>query len=171
MESLFSLAEAALRFLSHLSWWRFWTIFWPFLLFDCGRYLMADLAVLLRSLVAREDPAEEGFLGRLASEGVLVSVIIPAHNEAATLGQTLASVLEQSYPRVEILVVDDGSTDGTYEVARRWQERDRRVRVFRNEQRTGKPSAQNLALNFARGSIWWSWMPTAPSAARRWPKP
>lgn len=151
MDSIFAWAEAALRFLQHLSWWQFWTIFWPFLLFDCGRYLMADLAVLVRSLVVREDPAEEAFLTQQEAEGALVSCIIPAHNEGANLGRTLASVAEQSYPHLEILVVDDGSTDGTYEVARRWQEKDPRVRVFRNEQRTGKASAQNLALNFARG--------------------
>jgi cellulose synthase/poly-beta-1,6-N-acetylglucosamine synthase-like glycosyltransferase len=153
MEFLFSLAENALCFLMHLSRWQFWSIFWPFVLFDCGRYLMADLAVLLRSLVVREDPAEEAFLTRLQAEEAVVSVIIPAHNEAAHLGQTLASVLDQSYPWLEVLVVDDGSSDGTLQVARRWQEQDPRVRVFRNEQRTGKASAQNLALHFASGEF------------------
>ncbi len=153
MEFLFSLAEDALRFLAHLDRWQFWAIFWPFLVFDCGRYLMADLAVLCRSLLVREDPGEEACLERFMAAGTPVSVIIPAHNEAANLGRTLASVLEQSYPHLEVLVVDDGSTDDTLAVARRWQEQDSRVRVFRNEQRTGKASAQNLALNFAKGEF------------------
>ena len=46
------------------------------------------------------------------SDGDLVSVVIPAHNAAATIGETLLSVRSQTYRMLEILVIDDGSTDG-----------------------------------------------------------
>ena len=153
MDFLFTLAEDALRFLANLSWPQFLAVFWPFLLFDCGRYLLADVLVFAKSLFSREEQGEAAFWERLTAAPPLVSVIIPAHNEAATLGHTLQSVLEQSHPHLEVLVVDDGSTDGTARVARRWQQQDPRVQVFRNEQRTGKASAQNLALHFARGEF------------------
>src|SRR5215510_8285595 len=48
----------------------------------------------------------------------LVSVVIPTHNSARYIGETLESVLNQDYQRLEVIVVDDGSTDNTQEVVR-----------------------------------------------------
>jgi len=78
----------------------------------------------------------------------LVSVIIPTYNDRRWLGAAVDSALAQTYPRCEVLVVDDGSTDGTGEwLASRCGSR---VRYFWKEN-GGLSSARNLGLRYARG--------------------
>lgn len=60
----------------------------------------------------------------------LVSVGMPVRNGAATLGRALDSILGQTYDHLEVVISDNGSTDGTAEIARRAAERDPRVRYF-----------------------------------------
>jgi glycosyltransferase involved in cell wall biosynthesis len=60
----------------------------------------------------------------------LVSVIIPAYNAASFLGETLDSVLAQSYTNLEIIVVDDGSTDTTPQLLEKYSDR---IRILRFE--------------------------------------
>ena len=80
----------------------------------------------------------------------LVSVIVPAFNAAATLARTLRSVAAQDYPNLEILIVDDGSTDGTAEVAALFCSGEPRARLLRKPN-GGVASARNHALAQARG--------------------
>ncbi len=80
-----------------------------------------------------------------------VSVIIPAHNAAGFLERSVRSALTQSEPDLEVIVVDDGSTDNTIEVASHLAEEDRRVRVLRNEGNGGVSLARNRALSVATG--------------------
>ncbi|MCC6751603.1 MAG: glycosyltransferase family 2 protein [Deltaproteobacteria bacterium] len=75
-----------------------------------------------------------------------VSVIVPTHDRAALLGRALDSVRAQTRPADEILVVDDGSTDGTRELLARYPE----VRVLSQQQR-GVSAARNVGLRAARG--------------------
>jgi glycosyltransferase involved in cell wall biosynthesis len=79
----------------------------------------------------------------------LVSVVIPAYNAAATLPDTLDSVLAQTYRNVEIIVVDDGSRDGTPDVLARYAPR---VRVLR-QANGGLAAARNTGLAAARGQL------------------
>ena len=74
-----------------------------------------------------------------------ISVVIPAHNAAATLDATANSVRGQTHEQLEILIVDDGSTDGTLEIARRHAEQDPRVRVI-TQPNGGVASARNRGL-------------------------
>lgn len=78
----------------------------------------------------------------------LVSVVIPARNAAATVAQTVESVLAQSWPEVEAIVVDDGSTDGTADALAGF---DDRVTVLRNQPAEGVSNARNRALDRACG--------------------
>jgi glycosyltransferase involved in cell wall biosynthesis len=81
-----------------------------------------------------------------------VSVITPAYNAGRFLAECMTSVLGQTEQDVELLVVDDGSTDETAAVADRFQSEDPRVRVFHRENR-GVSAARNLALAHARGTF------------------
>ncbi len=78
----------------------------------------------------------------------LVSVIIPTRNRAHLLPRTLESVLRQSTENLEVIVVDDGSTDSTGAVA---AAADPRVRVLRNPEPTGVSVARNRGIAAARG--------------------
>lgn len=79
----------------------------------------------------------------------LVSVIIPTYNRVHTLPGALESVLRQSYSDIEVIVVDDGSTDGTGQYMKRVQ--DVRVRYIANEQNLGPTAARNRGVSLARG--------------------
>jgi glycosyltransferase involved in cell wall biosynthesis len=78
----------------------------------------------------------------------LVSVVIPCYNQAHFLSEAIESVLSQSYPRFEIVVVDDGSTDNTSEVASSYPPE--KVRLVRQENR-GLSAARNAGLAESKG--------------------
>ena len=80
----------------------------------------------------------------------LVSVVIPAFNAAWSLGRTLASVTNQTWPEIEIIVVDDGSTDSTPDLVREHAANDPRIRLVR-QPNGGVASARNRGLREARG--------------------
>ena len=79
-----------------------------------------------------------------------VSVIVPAYNEAANIAATVRSLVDSDYPRLEVIVVDDGSTDGTADIVRRL--RLPGVRVVRQDN-AGKPAALNTGIRHARGEL------------------
>jgi chlorobactene glucosyltransferase len=87
----------------------------------------------------------------------LVTVIVPARNEAHNIVRCLRSILSSTYPNLEFLVVDDASTDDTAEVARRVADADPRVRVVRNlplpDGWFGKQWACSTGAKLARGDI------------------
>ncbi|MEP7326856.1 MAG: glycosyltransferase family 2 protein [Gemmatimonadota bacterium] len=91
------------------------------------------------------------------SRGRLVSVIIPARNEAGTIGTVLSSVLASNYQPFEVLVVNDGSTDNTGELGAEFARRDPRVRVITGaplpEGWFGKPWACWQGYREARGDL------------------
>jgi peptidoglycan-N-acetylglucosamine deacetylase len=81
-----------------------------------------------------------------------VSVLVPAYNEESVIVDTVRAALASDYPKLEVLVVDDGSTDRTAELIKANFGRDRRVRLLLQSNH-GKPSALNHALGEAIGEI------------------
>jgi biofilm PGA synthesis N-glycosyltransferase PgaC len=150
MDSILGYLDGVWTFLATISWQEFLAIFWPFLVFDCGRYLI-PAAIRLRKIQWSVSPHEEAFGHSLMENQPLVSVIIPAYNEARAIGKTMASIQEQTYKNLEIIVVDDGSHDGMFEVCQQLAHTEPRLRPFRLEERVGKYSGLNFALNFCRG--------------------
>ncbi|MCL4760858.1 MAG: glycosyltransferase family 2 protein [Burkholderiales bacterium] len=78
----------------------------------------------------------------------LVSILIPAYNAAPWIAHTVASAVAQTWPRKEIIVVDDGSTDGTAEVADRCAPKT--VQVVRKPN-SGAAASRNFALSLCKG--------------------
>lgn len=85
----------------------------------------------------------------------MISIIIPTYNRSNLLGDTLESILAQTYIHWECLVVDDGSTDYTAELIEFYQNKDARIRYYRrpNEFHRGANSCRNLGLTLAKGEF------------------
>jgi glycosyltransferase involved in cell wall biosynthesis len=82
----------------------------------------------------------------------LVSVVIPAYNAEAFIGATLDSALQQTHRAIEVIVVDDGSSDGTAALVEAYARRDSRVRLVR-QQNAGVAAARNRGIADARGDF------------------
>lgn len=80
----------------------------------------------------------------------LISVIIPVYNAAGTIERCIRSILNQSFTGLEVIVVDDGSTDHSLEICERLQNEDTRVKIIRQEN-SGVGSARNTGLAHAVG--------------------
>lgn len=81
----------------------------------------------------------------------LVSIIVPAWNSQSTLGETLRSAAAQTYRAIEIIIVDDGSTDGTAAVAEAFCKEEPRARLVRQEN-GGLSAARNRAVKESNGA-------------------
>lgn len=79
-----------------------------------------------------------------------VSVIVPVYNAESRLELCLDSIIAQTYPEIEILLVDDGSKDKSGEICDRYAKKDRRFKVFHIEN-GGVSAARNYALGYAQG--------------------
>lgn len=80
----------------------------------------------------------------------LVSVVIPAYNSENYIQECLNATLVQTYKNIEVIVVDDGSSDGTLELCRKYERKDKRVRVLTGIN-GGVSSARNRGLRAAQG--------------------
>ena len=81
-----------------------------------------------------------------------VSVVIPFHNVERYVGACLQSVVQQSLHDVEILCVDDASSDGSADIVREFQSRDPRISLLKHEVNRGLGGARNTGISHARGS-------------------
>jgi glycosyltransferase involved in cell wall biosynthesis len=81
----------------------------------------------------------------------LVSIVMPAFNASRFIAAAIESVLSQTYPHWELLVVEDCSSDNTLEIARNYANKDDRIRIFPQSRNQGVTAARNHALSNARG--------------------
>lgn len=79
------------------------------------------------------------------------SVIIPTYNRGHLLTRAITSVLEQTYRGFEIMVVDDGSNDGTEEIIKKFHKHDTRVRYVTHDKNKGGAAARNTGVKESRG--------------------
>ncbi|OJH47577.1 glycosyltransferase family 2 protein [Lactococcus lactis] len=80
----------------------------------------------------------------------LISVIVPVYNVKEYLEECIRSIINQTYENLEIILVDDGSTDGSSEICDEYAARDKRIRIIHKEN-GGLSSARNVGINHANG--------------------
>ena len=81
----------------------------------------------------------------------LVTIITPLYNYGKFLGDTVNSVLSQNYKNWEMIIIDDCSTDDSFEIAKQYAERDPRIKAVQLEKNGGTAAARNKGLYLARG--------------------
>ncbi|MCD8371489.1 MAG: glycosyltransferase, partial [Clostridiales bacterium] len=86
----------------------------------------------------------------MAGKEPIVSVIVPVYNTQSWLAKCLNSLLNQTLREIEIILVDDGSTDYSAAICGAFAESDSRIRFYQQENR-GVSAARNLGLQYARG--------------------
>jgi hypothetical protein len=94
-----------------------------------------------------------GWQPAASAEGPLVSIIMPAHNSAVTIGYALESLRNQSYRNLEVIVVEDGRDDETAGIVAQFCDVDRRFRLMSMERNSGTFVARNTALAIAAGAF------------------
>lgn len=84
---------------------------------------------------------------------IKVSVIVPVYNGEEHLRECLDSIVGQSLKEIEIICVDDGSTDSSFSILKEYQSKDNRVQVLQ-QKNLYAGVARNLGKSMPRGSIW-----------------
>lgn len=79
----------------------------------------------------------------------LVSIVMATYNRALTIGRAVNSVLGQSYKNIELIIIDDGSTDNTIEILNNYN--DPKIRLYRHETNKGVTAAKNSGLDQIKG--------------------
>lgn len=126
---------------------------WFIVLFDIPRFVILEGVTLLLSKIKRFETKDlwKEAREKLWKETPLVTVLVPGHNEGKHLYKLVASMQKQTYRNLELIVVDDGSTDNTPIIGRSF-ERAGEVKLFlRAEERGGKASAANMGLRYCKG--------------------
>ena len=85
------------------------------------------------------------------SEKPIISVIVPVHNTEKYLRACVDSILTQTYDNIELILIDDGSSDQCGTICDEYSLKDRRIKVVHNEKAGGAPEARNIGLNLASG--------------------
>lgn len=99
-------------------------------------------------MVCSQDVTGNG--GKAKMDRKKISVIVPVYNSINCLERCVRSICTQTYSRIEILLIDDGSTDGTGELCERLAKEDNRIRVHHKEN-GGASSARNIGIDLATG--------------------
>lgn len=80
-----------------------------------------------------------------------VTVIVPAFNVQAYVAECISSILSQSLPSIELVIVDDCSIDETYRICERFAKNDARVRLIRNTRNLGQGRSRNRGIEYSQG--------------------
>lgn len=81
----------------------------------------------------------------------LVSILIPVYNRKNLVGETIESAINQTYKNIEIVIVDNCSTDGTWELLQEFEQKDNRIRIFQNPENIGPVRNWKRCIDEAKG--------------------
>ena len=82
---------------------------------------------------------------------LLISIVLPVYNQANLVRESIESVLAQTYSNWEMIIVDDCSTDNSYQIATEYAKKDSRIIVLQNEKNSGAAISRNKAIETAKG--------------------
>ncbi|MCW4029994.1 MAG: glycosyltransferase [Candidatus Bathyarchaeota archaeon] len=138
--------EGFFQWLGSLTIWDFILIFWLFLLVDAARTIGKPIILLLHKPFEKKPNAVSIYRPK-------ISIIIPAHNEEAVIVKSIKSALDADYPNKEVIVVDDGSKDRTYQLASFFAANGSIKLVHREKSSGSKAMALNYGILFASGDV------------------
>ena len=81
----------------------------------------------------------------------MLSIIVPLYNSERYLDNCIKSLLNQTYQDIEVILIDDGSTDSSYEICKKYATIDKRIKLLQKDN-AGPASAKNLGLKYAKGN-------------------
>ncbi len=84
-------------------------------------------------------------------DNIMISIITPLYNSSKFLKDTIDCVINQTYKNWELILVDDCSTDDSYEIAKEYRQKDNRIKVYRLKENSGAAQARNYALKKSKG--------------------
>ncbi|MCW4049534.1 MAG: glycosyltransferase [Candidatus Bathyarchaeota archaeon] len=128
----------------------FLLIYWPLLVLDftraIGKTVFLLFHITVRTLSGKGEEEDSDF-------NPWITLMIPAHNEEEIIIRAIETALETNYPNKEVLVIDDGSTDDTYSLARPYQQKELIKLIHRETASGSKAGALNYGILFASGDI------------------
>lgn len=83
----------------------------------------------------------------------LISVIMSAYNSESTIGVSIESLLEQTYKNIEIYLIDDGSSDSSYEIIKKYSSKFSNIKSFKNPQNIGLTKSLNILAKEVKGPL------------------
>lgn len=133
--------------------WKKGLLSWALLgLFCCGCFLMGAGAYYLYDLNVQENKIDSIRIP-VKERPIKVSVIIPVYNTAPYLERCLDSAINQTLKDIEIICVNDGSTDNSLEILQKYAQKDKRIKVVNFKENKGVSAARNKGINLAKGEF------------------
>lgn len=126
---------------------------WFIFIIEIPRFVILEGVVLIWSQIKRKMTKQKWEKAHqlLLLENPLVTVLVPGHNEGKHLYKLITSIKAQTYKNLELIVIDDGSTDNTPLIGRSFERNGQIDKFLRAEERGGKASAANLGLRYSNG--------------------
>ncbi|TAL69523.1 MAG: glycosyltransferase [Bacteroidetes bacterium] len=146
--------EGKEKYFSEFNWWIINAIFWfdkiIFGLFFLGILLAVGRTLFIIILASIQKSKDSKFSPEQLVGNPLVSIVIPAHNEEVTSVKTIQTLLQCDYKNIEIIFVDDGSSDNTYHNAISEFGSNENVKIY-TKPNGGKASALNFGIHYSKG--------------------
>lgn len=146
---LLSFFHGYVSWVNSLTFWQFVGII-SFVFVDLFRNVGKPIVLALHQLIIKVRPLQ--FLS-IENAQTKISILIPAHNEGASIRNTIESILENTYPNKEIVIIDDHSTDDTFQQAYPYYKKGLIKLVQRSQGVGSKSGAINFGIVFATGDV------------------
>ncbi len=111
-----------------------------------SRSNLLSIALLDPTKLVSLDNIHGSSAGAIVESKLKVSIIMPAYNAALYIHTAIRSILSQTFKNIELIVVDDGSTDNTFSILEELRSSDKRIKLFRHQYSLGAYAARNTAL-------------------------